>query len=222
MSNPREPSALRPRKSPRQPRSAVTVASILEAAAQVLEAAGFDGFNTNAVARRAGVSVGSLYQYFPNKQALTIALIRRETERFQADAVRALEEPSGAAAMSHFIAAAVRHQLRRPVLARLLDVEEGRPEFRGELSGLQSFQQLLLAIIRRHDMPAPECAELAAEDIVAMMRGMIDAAGERGERDLADLGRRVRAAVFGYLAGTACRDGFADEPVRKCEQAKGR
>jgi AcrR family transcriptional regulator len=99
MSDLRKSSALRPRKKPRQPRSAETVASILEAAAQVLEAAGFEGFNTNAVARRAGVSIGSLYQYFPNKKALTIALIRRETDRFRADAVEALEEATGAAAI---------------------------------------------------------------------------------------------------------------------------
>jgi AcrR family transcriptional regulator len=222
MSNLRKPSALRPRKKPRQPRSAETVNLLLEAAAQVLEAAGFAGFNTNAVARRAGVSIGSLYQYFPNKEALTIALIRRETERFQADAVQALEQASGAAAMSHFIAAAVRHQLRRPVLARLLDIEESRPEFRGELSGLQAFQQVLFAIIRRDDMPAQANAELAARDIVAMMRGVIDAAGERGERDLADLGRRVRAAVFGYLAGTASGNRATDERAAECEQAEAR
>jgi hypothetical protein len=131
--------------------------------------------------------------------------------------VQALEQASGAAAMSHFIAAAVRHQLRRPVLARLLDIEESRPEFRGELSGLQAFQQVLLAIIRRDDMPAQACAELAAGDIVAMMRGIIDAAGERGERDLAGLGRRVRAAVFGYLTGTASRDGSTEERAPECE-----
>ena len=218
MSGLQKPSALRPRKKPRQPRSAETVASILEAAAQVLEAGGFEGFNTNAVARRAGVSIGSLYQYFPNKEALTIALIRRETERFRADAVEALAEATGAAAIRHLISAAVRHQLRRPVLARLLDIEESRPEFRGELSGLQAYEQLLVAILRRDDLAAQACPEVAAGDIVAMMRGIIDAAGERNERDLDDLGRRVCAAVFGYLAGTASRDVSAGDPPSECEQ----
>lgn len=46
------------------------LATLLEAAAQVLEAKGLEGFNTNAVAERAGVSIGSLYQYFPSKDAL--------------------------------------------------------------------------------------------------------------------------------------------------------
>lgn len=49
----------KPRKAPSQSRSEETVASIVEAAAQVLENEGFEGFNTNAVARRAGVSIGS-------------------------------------------------------------------------------------------------------------------------------------------------------------------
>jgi AcrR family transcriptional regulator len=66
------------RRKPRQARSLATVDSILEAAAQVLQRAGHDGFNTNAVAERAGVSVGTLYQYFPDKDAILVAVARRE------------------------------------------------------------------------------------------------------------------------------------------------
>ena len=61
--------SLKPRKTPSQQRAAGTVAAIIEAAAQVLETEGFEGFNTNAIARLAGVSIGSLYQYFPGKDA---------------------------------------------------------------------------------------------------------------------------------------------------------
>lgn len=197
-------SPLRPRKKPSQPRSTETVAAILEAAAQVLEAGGPKAFNTNAVAERAGVSIGSFYQYFPNKAALTLALIRRETEAFRADAQGALDEPTGAAAMDRLIEAAVRQQLQRPELARLLDIEESRPEFRGELMGLQFYEPLLIAIVERADLPKQARAELAARDIVALLRGMIDAAGERGERDVGDLARRVRAAAFGYLDRAKC------------------
>jgi AcrR family transcriptional regulator len=70
--------ALKPRKTPLQKRSAETVAVILEAAARILELFGFEGFNTNAIAERAGVSIGSLYQYFPSKDALLSGLIARE------------------------------------------------------------------------------------------------------------------------------------------------
>ena len=199
-----KPSPLKLRKTPRQSRSAETVASILEAAAQVLEKEGFEGFNTNAVARRAGVSIGSLYQYFPAKDALTLALLRREDEQFMADAAAALDEPSGEAAINSLIAACVRQQLRRPVLARLLDIQESRPEFQDGATGFSKVQSVLLAIIRRGDMPKQARPEIAAGDVGAIIRGMVDAAGERGEKEAQDdLQRRVRAAVFGYLSGTA-------------------
>ena len=66
------------RRIPRQARAAETVAAILEAAAQVLEAGGLPTLTTNAVAARAGVSIGTLYQYFDGKDAILLELARRE------------------------------------------------------------------------------------------------------------------------------------------------
>ena len=63
-----------PRKLPRQDRSRATVDAILEAAARVLVKEGFERTTTNRVAEAAGVSVGSLYQYFPNKEAILFRL----------------------------------------------------------------------------------------------------------------------------------------------------
>jgi AcrR family transcriptional regulator len=65
---------------PRQARAEETVAAILEGAAQVLEAGGLAAFTTNAVAERAGVSIGTLYQYFADKNALIQALAQRELQ----------------------------------------------------------------------------------------------------------------------------------------------
>src|ERR1051326_7166272 len=73
-----------PRKRPRQARSRETVDTILEATARVLVAKGYDNLSTNAVATAAGVSIGSLYQYFPNKEALVLALIERHMEQMNA------------------------------------------------------------------------------------------------------------------------------------------
>jgi AcrR family transcriptional regulator len=73
-----------PRKRPRQDRSRATVDSILAATARVLVKRGFDGLTTNAVADAAGVSIGSLYQYFPNKEALVAALIEQHVEQMNA------------------------------------------------------------------------------------------------------------------------------------------
>jgi len=62
------------RKEPRQVRSSELVAAVLDAAVQVLEKEGAQRFTTARVAERAGVSVGSLYQYFPNKAAILFRL----------------------------------------------------------------------------------------------------------------------------------------------------
>jgi AcrR family transcriptional regulator len=66
------------RRSPKQARSRATWDAIVEAASQILERGGPDALNTNDVAARAGVSIGTLYQYFPDKQAILLAAARRE------------------------------------------------------------------------------------------------------------------------------------------------
>lgn len=63
-----------PRKLPQQDRSRVTVEAILTAAAHILTEDGYDNASTNRIAERAGISIGSLYQYFPNKEAIITAL----------------------------------------------------------------------------------------------------------------------------------------------------
>jgi AcrR family transcriptional regulator len=69
--------ALAPRKAPSQARSASTVNTICEAAIQVLQGADPAKFTTTRVAQRAGVSIGSIYQYFPNKQSLLSTVLHR-------------------------------------------------------------------------------------------------------------------------------------------------
>jgi AcrR family transcriptional regulator len=77
---PVEESRVLPRKTARQDRSRATVESILEASARILIRSGYDALNTNLAAESAGVSVGTLYQYFPNKEALVAALLDRHLE----------------------------------------------------------------------------------------------------------------------------------------------
>jgi AcrR family transcriptional regulator len=66
-----------PRKNASQDRSRATVAALIEATARILVKEGFDKASTNRIAAKAGVSVGSLYQYFPSKEALVAAVIER-------------------------------------------------------------------------------------------------------------------------------------------------
>jgi AcrR family transcriptional regulator len=77
-----------PRKEPKQARARATIEAILAAAAQILVQDGFEAATTNSIAQRAGVSVGSLYQYFPSKEAVIFALVERHVGKMQ----RQLEE----------------------------------------------------------------------------------------------------------------------------------
>jgi AcrR family transcriptional regulator len=77
------------RKAPRQARSRATVEVIVTAGTRVLDKMGWSGFSTNEVARVAGVSIGSVYQYFPNKLALVDAIRRQHFEEVLATLRRA-------------------------------------------------------------------------------------------------------------------------------------
>jgi len=81
------------RKQPKQARSAQLVAAVLDAAVQVLMREGAQRFTTARVAERAGVSVGSLYQYFPNKAAILFRLQSDEWQRTSALLRGILEDP---------------------------------------------------------------------------------------------------------------------------------
>lgn len=72
---------LKPRKTPSQERARATVEAILEAGAYILVRDGWEKFTTNSVAERAGVNIASLYQYFPNKEAIVAELQRRHMEK---------------------------------------------------------------------------------------------------------------------------------------------
>jgi AcrR family transcriptional regulator len=89
------------RKRPQQARSRATVDTILDAAARVLRKHGYDDATTNRIAEVAGVSVGSLYQYFPNKESLVRALIERHDAAmwsvFTDHATAAIGKPFGEA-----------------------------------------------------------------------------------------------------------------------------
>ena len=84
--------AIKPRKHAAQERSRATVAALVEATARILVSEGFDKASTNRIAEVAGVSVGSLYQYFPSKEALVAAVIERHNRDIMQVVQGALEE----------------------------------------------------------------------------------------------------------------------------------
>lgn len=189
-----------PRKLPRQGRSPETVRAIVEAAARILETRGHAGYNTNAVAHAAGVSPGSLYQYFPNKAALTKALIIRETSAFLAACDSAGATTGGREGIAHFVAAAIQHQLHRPTLARLLDVEEARIPDDPDLRRVtERAEAIIMQTLAHHSVPAQEDMTIASRDVLAIIKGMVDAAGASSESDVDSLNSRILRAVHGYL-----------------------
>lgn len=214
---------LTPRKVPKQSRAEHTVATILEACALILESVGLEGLNTNLVAQRAGVSIGSLYQYFPGKDALIVALSLRERALFFADAQGVRDMKTGVEAVQYLITVSVRQQLRRPKLARLLDFEEGRPAIAKALEDNSGVMlELVNDLFAYEDLPKQQNRHEAAHDMFAIVRGMVDAAGSRGEIDALALERRVRRAVFGYLGmtltvgtGATNSGNTAGTPIRK-------
>lgn len=113
----------KPRKHATQERSKLTVESILEAAIQVFEQHGYAAGTTARIAERAGVSIGSLYQYFPNKDAILVALAKQHLIECQTVADHVLA--SGTAQPFESVLRAltegfIQLHLRNPVLHRLL------------------------------------------------------------------------------------------------------
>ena len=111
----RSQTILEPRKSPVQARSAASVDAILEATIQVLLRVGKERLTTTKVALKAGVSVGTLYQYFPNKSALLKAALKRHLDTVMEAVELACDQQKGqsleqmaTALMTAFLAAKMR------------------------------------------------------------------------------------------------------------------
>ncbi len=189
-----------PRKVPRQRRAESTVTVIVEAAARILEINGFEGFNTNAVAGKAGVSIGSLYQYFRSKEALLSALIAREAAPLLKIETELADMKSSRAAIRCYIEAGIAYQMRRPQLARLIDIAEKTDMFSDQVMGtVTRLRTAVQRILELPDAPTLSDKTVAAADVVALTRSLIDAAGERRDDDHNRLLRRVEGAIWGYL-----------------------
>jgi len=126
-------SQLNPRKPPVQRRSKATVEAVLTAAAQVFEAHGYAAGTTNRIAESAGVSIGTLYQYFPSKEALAVALLEQHIEETQ----RRLREWVGHivtenhtlhAALEDYVGSMLEVHAQRPRLQHILLEETPLPE----------------------------------------------------------------------------------------------
>ena len=117
------PKHLKPRKVPKQERSRALVDAIVEATARVLVARGYEAFNVAEVAEVAGVGIGSLYQYFPHKEALVVGLLERHADReaaFLEARFAAVQAPNAAALLHASVAAVLAFRALEPALHQAL------------------------------------------------------------------------------------------------------
>ena len=196
------------RRRPRQERSRFTVAAILEAAAEVIDDVGWDRASTNRIAERAGVSIGSLYQYFPNKEAILTRLEEHHRTTVHGVVAAALER---IAAPTVAVAAALRAlfddliELHRddPVLTRVLATQVPRhtARRRGEEDN-RLIHRLEEILVLRPDVRAGDTVAVAhvlATTTEALTRWIAHEAPE--QLDVPTLVDEMVAMLSGYITG---------------------
>jgi AcrR family transcriptional regulator len=202
--------ATSPRKQPSQERSRATVDALLAATARVLQRDGYDRASTNKIALAAGVSIGSLYQYFPSKEAIVAALIEREVEAqfrvVETKLAEVLDAPLPVAVRALIEAILECHRLH-PKLHKVLTEEVPRV---GALKRVVEVEQKTQALLRaglelkRASLRIRD-PELAAFVLVHAVEGVLHGAIQYAPRlfDEVHLVDELSELVLGYLQGQA-------------------
>jgi AcrR family transcriptional regulator len=140
----------KPRKRASQDRSRATVDALVEATARILVREGFDRASTNRIAEVAGVSVGSLYQYYPGKEALVAAVIDRHNREIMQVVRGALAEVASQPiekAVHRLVAVAIEAHRIDPKLHRVLAEQIPRT---GRLENVEAFNRETYALFRAY------------------------------------------------------------------------
>ena len=144
---PRKP-LTNPRKAATQQRSRLTVDALVEATARLLVREGYDRASTNRIAEEAGVSIGSLYQYYPSKEALVAAVIDRHNEQIMGlvhEALARVTAQSLEAAVRAIVTVAVEVHRIDPKLHRILTEQIPRT---GRLKNVEAFNRETQVLVR--------------------------------------------------------------------------
>lgn len=197
---------LEARKSPKQERSVATRERLLDAAARVFARHGYSAGTTNRIAEEAGASVGSLYQYFPNKDAILVALAHRhvaEGAEMLSNSLAATEGLPLAERLDAVIGAMVEAHADDPRLHQVLFEQAPRPpELLEELHRLEErIVDVAEAMLRAE--PAVDVADprMAARLVVAAIESLVHRyiAGERRDLDLPAFRTELSAMLQRYL-----------------------
>jgi AcrR family transcriptional regulator len=194
-----------PRKLPTQRRSRDTVNTILDAAARILSRGDDAAIDTNRIAEVAGVSVGSLYQYFPSKSAVLAALIERYVDarfrRVEAD-LEGLEHLAPEQAIERIVAALIDAKIKNLELERALLRHFVRL---GEIEALAALDERMVRVIARFLTRLPgqgdRDSELAAFVVLQAVRAVMQGASVHRPEEIRNgrLERELVALVSGYL-----------------------
>jgi AcrR family transcriptional regulator len=140
----------KPRKNASQERSRATVDALIEATARILVREGFEKASTNRIAEIAGVSVGSLYQYFPSKEALVAAVIDRHNQEIMQIVRAALAEVADLPidkAVRRLVTVAIEAHRIDPKLHRVLAEQIPRT---GQLADVEAFNREVQTLVRAY------------------------------------------------------------------------
>lgn len=202
------PRRLKPRRSPVQERSRETVAAVLDAAAQVFERHGYAAGTTNRIAERAGVSIGSLYQYFPNKETILIALVERHMdegyERLLPLAAELSDEPPPLReGLERLVATMVALHADAPGLHRVLFEECPRSaplQERFDAAQKMAVEVIAAWLSSRPEASVPDPA-LAAEMVASVVEGIAHGVviHPQGTRKPDAYAAETVAMLFSYL-----------------------
>jgi AcrR family transcriptional regulator len=196
----------RPRKRPQQERSRSLVEGILAAAARVFVKEGYARATTNRIAEAAGVSVGSLYQYYPSKDAIAVELLRdyRATVLLLVERhLAALTRDNVEVVVGGLMTALLLDERINPALHRVLIEQVVRTSARVEIVGFEEdLEAVVAAAFRSAGLPIPaDDVPLAAFVVTRVALGMIHAAVvDRPEYNTARLAAELTRLVVGYLA----------------------
>ena len=209
---------LEPRKLPKQARSQTTVETILEAAAQVFERHGYAAGTTNRIAERAGVSIGSVYQYFPNKDAILVALVHEHLAESTAMLQPHIERLNGGArfddALPEIVHAMVAMHALAPTLHRVLFEETQLPPMlRAELEELEDRLVEQAADVLAADPRArPIDPRLTARIVIGAIEGLTHRLVLRPPPGVSTeaIAREITALVRSYIATGPQRKSMSD------------
>jgi AcrR family transcriptional regulator len=195
-----------PRKTPKQSRAVVTVDAILQAAARILVEQGYEKLNTNEVAKIAGVSVGSLYQYFPNKQALLAELHYRHATQTSAPIFAALRSSKGKAlreVLRQIIQANVASHSEDPALHKVISEESSKLPKRAWQDDMDKEAATLVAnfLLEHQDEVQVEDTALTIYLLTQIVETSIHSAVTLAPRALKDgsLARELERMLYLYL-----------------------